>query len=76
MARKGQTGSTAGRKAETLRSPSTGETIRVYFGQRLLVVNKSAGKTWLTAWITKEDAQDHRDRVGGSAYIERAEVVS
>jgi hypothetical protein len=79
MARKGQTGSTAGRKAEWITSPSTGQRLKVMFGQRWLCVQPGKGVhggAHITAWVTQDDATYHRDRVGGDAYVEEAQASS
>ena len=70
---------TAGRKAETLRSPSTGLTKRVFFGQRWLVISQrdENDKPLVTAWHDEDGARENCARIKDCDvhFVERAEVV-
>lgn len=79
---KGGTGATAGKRAEVLRSPSTGMTKRVFKGQRWLVIAQmdEGDSTHIWAYPSYERAQ--RASIGCFGlgyevhYVEKAELVA
>jgi hypothetical protein len=79
---KGGDSPTAGKRAETLRSPTTGLTKRVFKGQRWLVIaqQNEAAPCDLLAFESQERAKRCSDgcyRLGYDVhYVEQAEVVS
>ncbi len=62
--RRGGTGATTGRSAETLVDPVSGATKRVFFGQRWLTVTKQdeIEPALVQAWPTKDRAQEVMER--------------
>jgi hypothetical protein len=66
--KRGGTGATAGRKAEILIDPTSGTRKRVYFGQRFLSVvqQHEAAEMFVSAWHTREEAQQQTDRISRS----------
>lgn len=79
---RGGDGPTAGKRAEVLRSPSTGLTKSVFKGQRWLVVSQmdEAAECTLTAFKDEDTARRVSARLPGLGYevhyVERAEVVA
>lgn len=79
---RGGEGPTVGKQAETLRSPSTGRTKKVFQGQRWLVIAQKNEQSPLD--ITAFRSEEHAKRISDGCYrlgyqvhyVEEAEVLA